>query len=82
MDGTKGFGMAQVGTLTASSGASLRELHRVSRFRNAKIGRSLKHLLVTAGFEQVSVKSGALPSRCPPVDPAVWGTLGRGCVCS
>jgi len=34
--------------------------HRVGRFRNAKVGRSLKHLLVSAGYEQVSAQSAVL----------------------
>jgi SAM-dependent methyltransferase len=51
--------------------------HRVSRFRNAKIGRSLKHLLVTAGFEQVSAEPAVLRFDDFAVARAAGGPFDR-----
>jgi SAM-dependent methyltransferase len=51
--------------------------HRVSRFRNPKVGRSLKHLLVSAGYEQVRAQSAALQFDDFAVARAAGGPFDR-----
>lgn len=51
--------------------------HRVGRFRNAKVGRSLKHLLVSAGYEQVSAQSAVLQFDDVAVARAAGGPFDR-----
>jgi SAM-dependent methyltransferase len=51
--------------------------HRVRRFRNPRVGRSLKHLLVTAGYEQVTAQPAVLHFDDFAVARAAGGPFDR-----